>query len=928
MKNMQVLLYVLFIVLCANAHSQPSIENYTSEKGELIFIKGSLPEAVLPIVRVDAAGLIFNSTGEYDEFVASGHPERNYYGQISNYHNSLHGYTAYLTADPIWESAYYDEDDDDEPAESNQCVGMIGWGDYRVSIRVDSDSIEFYLSTLDGNWMSTPDTVGNKLFFYVNTTRESVQDPVEYEVFVYDWYNDEWKPVYDGDKVNWWAIRGMSRNRDQISGMDKMFSTPMNGNIVPYFTDVATLDVNLRVKSKILVSSGKTLYIRDFYDENDDSWKNTYVDFEDSDGKVLVKNGILKVHSCNEAIADDQYAVYFRSIYAAHDQDRYPWSGIEIINGMTAQYRYELHHASIENAKCGLKAERVWGGIWNTALDSCKSGIEATNAITSISECSIKGTGGNGISIHGLSDTIYAGGYIYTTIFDTQVEGSFNNGIYIQSNKESYSGGYSPLWIDGCEIKRNYNNGIYLYYGAASVSNSVLSLNGMRWASVPPVNPRPNAGSGFEIENSVINVYYNEIVSNARYGILLLESQLISSLGMPNNVHEEGNNCFYNNYINIFAGTGGRQQNSLILFDSPGSSQTYNLTGFINPRYYVNNDGNVEYVQADLEYATAWFSGNYLSPNSTILHAYDVLVENPLSSPSATHCNYGSSGDVGDGSTSSSGSTETSKSIVKLVAAALYQEAMDTCIATSTFSLNRNESAVYAGALARCFYSGGIEAAKDSLLSWANAGYEGDCPPYLRVMAMSELRDIYFVQYNSEMVEYYNQELLDDLCSSSLTEDTLALRINEALKLLIIEQDTTSSKRILDSLYLMFPTNKVIENQLFNITGDTTILDYTLSKLVTRNAPTEEITTIKIGNPYPNPSSSEIQIPIDIAKGKHIVLAIYDNNGVLKNKLYDGYVGEGRRLFSFDVRSYISGLYYIVMEAADEKISKKVTVLR
>ncbi|HEY0731235.1 MAG TPA: T9SS type A sorting domain-containing protein, partial [Chitinophagaceae bacterium] len=98
------------------------------------------------------------------------------------------------------------------------------------------------------------------------------------------------------------------------------------------------------------------------------------------------------------------------------------------------------------------------------------------------------------------------------------------------------------------------------------------------------------------------------------------------------------------------------------------------------------------------------------------------------------------------------------------------------------------------------------------------------------------------------------------------------------------------------------------------------------SKSITTTV-TETKPTAPVFRQYPNPSNGTLHIEFNVAKAGNVQLAVYDLNGRLVSKIYEGYMEKGiNRNTNFNTASLSSGVYITRLQTADGVKEQKLIV--
>ena len=373
-----ILLAMLLPTVCA--HAQDNISNYIGTDGEIVFILGSLDENLTedPEITMNLNGPVFGEYGDWNVAVEITH---NNYGDYSS--DDLYGTSMTLeegTRDIIcWESAY----EGDDTANPDKCPGMVGWGEYEISIVSDENTLTFDLSTLDGEWMNV-DTAANQLIFYLEFEENAITAQI------YNWSSSSWESVAQDDRITYWENHSTGRNRTTIEALSEDFGIRGSSEI-PLVVTETDLDINVHIKGDIEIPSGKSLHIKDYYNRHLGQYEPSYWNI-DHYSYSIDSYGTLTTRSVNPNIlSNSSKAVYFQPTTVQRGQTIRPWESWKgIVNHFSSGIHPELdfEHTFISHAIEGIGGS---GGIRlsNCTIDSCFYGIATSNQHIAIDSCKI-----------------------------------------------------------------------------------------------------------------------------------------------------------------------------------------------------------------------------------------------------------------------------------------------------------------------------------------------------------------------------------------------------------------------------------------------------------------------------------------------------------------------------------------------------------
>ncbi len=86
--------------------------------------------------------------------------------------------------------------------------------------------------------------------------------------------------------------------------------------------------------------------------------------------------------------------------------------------------------------------------------------------------------------------------------------------------------------------------------------------------------------------------------------------------------------------------------------------------------------------------------------------------------------------------------------------------------------------------------------------------------------------------------------------------------------------------------------------------------------------------SFSIGQPYPNPFNAVTLIPVNLAKSGQISASLYDISGRNILTIADGTYNAGQHNLTLHADGLASGVYLILLDAADQQLTRKVVLLR
>ncbi|MFH1161085.1 MAG: T9SS type A sorting domain-containing protein [bacterium] len=86
--------------------------------------------------------------------------------------------------------------------------------------------------------------------------------------------------------------------------------------------------------------------------------------------------------------------------------------------------------------------------------------------------------------------------------------------------------------------------------------------------------------------------------------------------------------------------------------------------------------------------------------------------------------------------------------------------------------------------------------------------------------------------------------------------------------------------------------------------------------------------SLMVSNPWPNPTHQNATLEVTSSVQKDITITLFTSDGKEKSRLFTGQIFPGSRLIRLDLSQPESGLYYIRVETPNEKIIKKLLILK
>ncbi|MFZ1729858.1 MAG: T9SS type A sorting domain-containing protein [Bacteroidota bacterium] len=605
---------------------------YSNSPGEVIFYtEESYVDPI--VVSCTLSGVVFDHEAIWNVLVPSSHPGYNDYTHYgtSTKNNSLAGSVNELTHSTTyicWESIY----ETDDQAQPPNCTGMIGWGNYTFAVGNENEDpeVSFTLNTIDGRWMYSGDSNGpeNKFIFRV------VRGISGIEVYIYNQNTDSWDTITIGSNKTYWKNNANgSRYRDGLDPNSTMPFTLSNAQSYPVACDYAILDVPLACTASLLIGTGKTLQIHDYYDDYTSGYQNTVVRFESLTGIVvdfendpnITTTLIITGHEINNL----KTVVLASSDYAGSPNARDdPWNGIKAnymntpgLSQPSSYYLY-LKDCAIYNTITGIDAKLPDYNILEHHLEliSCRimycitMGIRAWNSSLYVHNSAIYYAG---------AGILYVG-YTFNHSCPNRIDSSTigyseMHGISIVNHKSNIDyyqtlGNPNRLELRGNHVQSNIKHGIAMFNSIAMLRENVLNANGKTNGIETPTE----GYCGLWANQSQISFHRNQAIGNTAYG-----------LQADNQSYVQGN---YMNYSGAEEDSYGELQvsNPLLQGYNCFSWNDYNIGASNN--YYPINDWDVTKIflgtplasgdPLPLDYIGDWNS--FSTPTKTLPQSSDL----------------------------------------------------------------------------------------------------------------------------------------------------------------------------------------------------------------------------------------------------------------------------------------------------------------
>jgi hypothetical protein len=270
----------------------------------------------------------------------------------------------------------------------------IGWGEYQFTVEINGEEKQFYLSTLDGNWLDQAYGDDNKIVFYVDFNQNTPQEAINIEIQVYEYKSQSWVTVGEDQRVTFWDLHGIARERDRIIALSEPTDVPFTiaypwpdhpvtkyAVEVPFYNSTHHFDVNVVVLNRLEIPEGKTMVITDHeyeVDENITGYATTRWVFGEN-CKVDLRGGTFTTYSKDPLIsfpANPRMGVELFPSTTNESDPRISWGGIVSTSLLDGPSTISLQDTWIMKAEFGALAypddvctiTRCW-------IDSCRTGI-------------------------------------------------------------------------------------------------------------------------------------------------------------------------------------------------------------------------------------------------------------------------------------------------------------------------------------------------------------------------------------------------------------------------------------------------------------------------------------------------------------------------------------------------------------------------
>jgi hypothetical protein len=810
--------------------AQGDITQYQMSCAEVVFVTGTIDQPLsgyAPTVTMNLAGPVFNNVAVYA-------PE------ATNAINTGYTMGRDLTYGVVNMRTTQDEDVGWEGLlpfnclytfQSGRTPGHIGWGEYKFTVEIAGEEKSFYLSTLDGNWLSPVLGDDNKIVFYLDFHA----NPIEIDIQVYQYSTQNWRSVAGDERVTFWELHDASRNRDHLVALSNTPFTIDGGGDgfieVPFTNSHHEFDINVYIDevTEIQIPVGKTVTITDYeYQEGENTLYETSTWRFDQMTGIVVAGGDLNVRSKDPLIASravPRWAVHLLGITPNLMTPQVRWGGIRCIDGGGLSL-IDMH---IRYASSGVNLIQGFAEIRRSWIDSCMTGISNFRGKLiarrdTITNCNV------GVDF---SDARIWTARLASLIDSCQIFRSVRDGIRLSRYSpslpsESFNVAHPEhsLIIRHSEIKYSGGHGINAAYASAAIRNCNISKNGWLWGT--PLSSISDDYSGnagvFGSNRSIFNIHGSDFQSNVGPGIHLTgletEGTGIARTTAYDAADIRGWNCFDGNKFSMLL---ENKCDAYFGWRTDGVDAYINdLNALRNPRW--RNPADQEYINVLVRGAgTVQLDHNFWLPSGIS----SILIEGGVGSFSAMYPAASADVRCGEGGaqpgsgTIENNSGQTASNLVRLVKNDSLRAAWELLKANISDNLSSEDARVFAWALQTLRLSGGVDSAQIMLEQEGFSPDDGTVSS-LDNYSLLSLRAIYV--------------LLDDSTSAWRVYDTLMARVQwetDEFDSLAVEQykldllwylnkDTTEAQTLVTALYNQYPGSPEIRTMYVDITNDTT----------------------------------------------------------------------------------------------------------
>jgi hypothetical protein len=911
----------MFFGLTLAAAAQGDITDYQTTSHELVFVTGEVSQhlsAYEAKVNMRLVGPVFNDVGRYERHTTTNAPFWTW-RDLAESERTMRRSPPFITG---WEGLT------DETYDWIYYPVLIGWGEYEFAVSIAGEEKRFYLSTLDGNWLDPSFADDNKIIFYVDFRQEEEYDPIEIDIQVYNYETASWIPVNADDRVTFWELHGISRERDRILALseteDVHFTMAADGITtsieIPFYNDSHHFDVNVVVLNNVRIPKNKKIIITDYAYEGPTAtqyattrWRFVKTSIIEVEGgelityskDALINNGVLP-----------RMAVEFFPLSIAVEDSRDSWRGTRIswhpertgglINLRDTWIRYAHTGVAIRGDSARGYINRCW-------IDSCKIGISVRGAFLSASRDTIRDCE-VGVQIME-KRPIDAPSVVI--IDSCRIWRSVQDGVRL---------GVST-WntvIRNSEIKYNGGHGVFAQNALANIRSCDISKNGWLWGTTLSDNYKGNAGIYQYGGGSILYVQNCDFQSNVGPGIHTTYGTMYArarATEYDTTSIATGLNCFTNNEKSVLADEG-----SSVYFgrmDDQSGAYTNDRNTLRYPRW--REPQSQRWVNLHVRKAThvemehnLWRTSTdtwHIEPQSGF-----VTMRYPLLTADSVRCGDTLGGPIPGLEYEYLPGADVAY-LVRLVTGDSLQQAWQHCMATISDQLASEDAAVYSWALLTMRLLGDLDSSQIVLESKAF----GNGNASLANHALLDLRALYMIMGDSSSAWRVLDTLSARLPIEELADDSLTLELYRSDLLWYINQDTVAAATHITDLHAARPGDVSVRTRYVHITGDTTAYWYgavdEMDKPSRHTAVESASAGLEILSCHPNPFNPTTQIHFHVAEPSQLELFVYSIEGRLVDARSLGARSSGLHYYQYHAGALPSGVYVAVLTNGREQVS-------
>lgn len=112
------------------------------------------------------------------------------------------------------------------------------------------------------------------------------------------------------------------------------------------------------------------------------------------------------------------------------------------------------------------------------------------------------------------------------------------------------------------------------------------------------------------------------------------------------------------------------------------------------------------------------------------------------------------------------------------------------------------------------------------------------------------------------------------------------------------------------------------------VTSDTTAISSAIHNFFSALAGTNEVSELNSFNVYPNPSSENVIVELNISSASKVQLGLYDLSGKNLPEIFNGNVNEGQLSKTFSVAEFANGIYFLKATINEKSFYTKINVIK